>query len=168
MRATATGVKVVPMLDPPCSALVCGMDLTRRQLLVVAGAMGVAALLRAPSGADASETSRLATLATLLAAVGCGPAAGMTEGVMSAYVDRYSAYCAEAADPYFCAYADAALDEIAATGIGRLDPPAALAEIGSWAEDGQHAARAAAALDLTALVFGEDEAQQVGYALSRS
>jgi hypothetical protein len=156
------------MLDPPRSALARRMDLTRRQLLVVAGAMGLAALLHSPPSADASETTRLATLAALLAAVACGPAAGMTEGVISAYVDRYSAYYAEEADPYFCAYADAALDEIAATGIGLLDPPTALAEIGSWAEDGQHAARAAAALDLTKLVFEEHEAQQVGYALTRS
>jgi hypothetical protein len=141
-------------------------DLTRRQLLVYAGGISLAVLLHAPPRADAAETARLATLAALLSAVACGPAAGLTDGVASAYVDRYSTYYAEA-DPYFRTYADTALDEIAATDIALLDPPAALAAIRAWG-DGEHPARAAAALDLTNLVFEEDEARQVGYALTRS
>jgi hypothetical protein len=143
-------------------------DLTRRQLLVCAGGMSLAAFVHHAPGARAEETAdaaRLATLAALLSAVACAPAAGMPDGVVHAYIERYSAYQAES-DPYFRAYADAALDEIGATGIGLLDPPAALAEIRSWAEDGRYAHRAAAALDLTQLSFEEDEARQVGSALT--
>jgi hypothetical protein len=141
-------------------------------LLVAAGALSLAAWVpatpvRADTAADDADAARRATLAALLAAVACGPGGGMTDEVASAYVDRYSVYQTEA-DPHFRAYAGAALDEIGATGIGLLDPPAALAEIRSWAEDGKHAARAAAALDLTRLCFEEDEARQVGYAFSRS
>jgi hypothetical protein len=136
-------------------------------LLVYAGGVSLAVLLHAPPRADAAETARLATLAALLSAVACGPAAGMSDGVASAYVDRYSAYYAEA-DPYFRTYADTALDEIATTDIGLLDPPAAFVAIRAWGEDGEHAARAAAALDLTNLVFEDDEARQAGYALTRS
>jgi hypothetical protein len=144
------------------------MDLTRRQLLVAAGGLTLAALLHAPPVmADGADAERLATLAALLAAVACGPGGDMTDDVASAYVERYSVYRIEA-DPHFRAYADAALDEIDATGFGLLDPPAALAEIRCWAEEGRHAARAAAALDLTKLCFEEDEARQVGYAFSRS
>jgi hypothetical protein len=137
-------------------------DVTRRQLLIVAGGMSLAALLHArPASADVADAQRLDTLAALLAAVACGPGGEMTGDVASAYVESYSAYCS-VADPHFRAYADAALDEIGATGIGLLDPPAGLAQIRSWAEDGEHAARAAAALDLTRLCFEEDEARQVG------
>src|SRR5215208_3902635 len=144
------------------------MDLTRRQLLVAAGGMSLAMLLHAPPArADAVDPARLVILTALLGAVACGPAGGMTDGLASAYVDRYSAYYTEA-DPHFRAYADAALDEIGATGIGLLDSPAALAEIHAWGEDGGHGARAAAALDLTNLSFEEDEARQAGYALTRT
>jgi len=143
-------------------------ETTRRQLLVAAGGISLAALLRAsPALADDPETARLATLAALLAAVARGPAGEMSDEVAAAYVKRYAAYHDEA-DPYFGAYADAALDEIGATGITLLDPPAALAAIRSWSEDGTHATRAAAALDLTRLSFEEDEARQVGYAFTRS
>src|SRR5689334_7497288 len=89
-------------------------ELTRRRFLLVAGGVGVAAFLRAAPSASADDTAdaaRLATLAALLSAVACGPAGGMTEGVVQAYVDRYAAYSADA-DPYFRSYADAALDDI--------------------------------------------------------
>ena len=158
------------MFDPALSRLPRRTDVTRRQLLAIAGGMSLAAFLHAAPQAkaeDAADAARLATLATLLAAVACGPAAGMNDGVVNAYVESYSTYRADA-DPFFGTYADAALDEIAATGIAQLDPPAALAEIRAWADDGQHAARAAAALDLTNLVFEEDEARQAGYTLTRS
>ena len=56
----------------------------------------------------------------------------------------------------------------ATTGIGGLEPQAALAELVAWSQDGRRAALAAAALDLTQLTFGEDEARQAGYSLSRS
>lgn len=143
--------------------------MTRRQLLAIAGGMSLAAFVHAAPQAKAEDTAdavRLATLATLLSAVACGPAAGMNDGVVNAYVESYSTYRADA-DPIFGTYADAALDEIAATGIAQLDPPAALAEIRAWA-DGQDAPRAAAALELTHLAFEEDDARQVGYVLSAS
>ena len=89
----------------------------------------------------------------------------MTDGVVDAYVESYATYRADA-DPFFGTYADAALDEIAATGIAQLDPPAALAEIRTWADDGQNAPRAASVLALTHLPFEEDELRQVGYTLS--
>lgn len=140
---------------------------TRRQLLITAGGVSVAALFRAPPViAEDLDATRLATLTALLAAVACGPGE-FTGDVASAYVERYAAFH-DQADPCFTAYADAALDEIGGTGVTMLDPPAAYAAIRSWGEDGQHAARAAAALDLTRLSFEEDEARQVGYALSRS
>jgi hypothetical protein len=143
-------------------------NLTRRQMLAGAGGLGLAALLHAPvARADVAEAARLATLTTLLAAVACGPAGGMTEEVASAYVARFSTYYADA-DPYFRVYADEALDDIDATGFRLLDPPAALAEITTWAAEGGNPVRAAAALDLTNLAFEEDEARQAGYALTRS
>lgn len=155
------------MSQPSAARLCRNAGLTRRRLLVTVGGVTVAAFL-CPSAvladddvAAAPRAERPATLAALLAAVAAGPAGGMNDGVIAAYVERYSAYRAEA-DPVFVAYADAALDDIGATGIGRLEPPAALAQIRSWAEDGQHAARAAAALDLTRLAFEEDEARQAG------
>ena len=139
---------------------------TRRHLLVAAGGVGLAAVFHTPPArADDADSTRLATLAALLAAVACGPGGGMTDDIASAYLERYSAF-REQADPYFVVYADASLDELGATGIALLDPPAALAAIRSWGEDGQHAARAAAALDLTRLCFEEDDARQAGYALS--
>src|SRR3954447_4770003 len=148
-------------------------DVTRRQLLVAAGGLTVVALLR-PSRvcadedvAGATEAARLATLAALVAAVAAGPAGGMDDAVAAAYVDRYRAYCADA-DPAFAAYANATLDEVGASGIGRLEPQAALAELVAWGKEGRGAGLAAAALDLTNLTFGEDEARQAGYALSRS
>jgi hypothetical protein len=143
-------------------------DATRRQLLVAAGGLSLATLFHvAPARADDADQTRLATLAALLAAMACGPGGETTDEIASAYVERYAVFHDEA-DPHFRAYADAALDEVGAAGIRFLDPPAALAAIRSWAEDGQHAARAAAALDLTRLCFEEDEARQAGYALSRS
>jgi hypothetical protein len=143
-------------------------DTTRRQLLVAAGGVSLAALFYPPPvRADDADRARLATLTALFAAVACGPGGETTDDIASAYVERYAAFH-EQADPHFRAHADAALDEIGATGIGLLDPPAALATIRSWGEDGQHAVRAAAALDLTRLCFEEDEARQAGYALSRS
>ena len=156
------------MFDTAPSRLPHGTDVTRRQLLAIAGGMSLAAFLHAAPQAKAEDTAdaaRLATLATLLSAVACGPVAGMNDGVVNAYVESYSTYRAEA-DPVFGAYADAALDEIAATGIAQLDPPGALAEIRAWADDDQNAPRAAAALDLTHLAFEEDDARQVGYVLS--
>ena len=155
------------MLDAAVSSTPGFPGLTRRQLLVGAGGMSLAILLRATraDAEDPADAARLATLATVLSAVACGPAAGMTDGVVAAYVDRYAAYHAEA-DPHFCAYADAALDDIGGTGIALLDPPAALAEIRSWAEDSRYTGRAASALDLAHLTFEEDEARQVGYALT--
>ena len=147
--------------------------MTRRQLLVAAGGLTVVALLppsraRADDGvAGAADAVRFATLAALLAAVATGPAGGMDDAVAAAYVDRYRAYCAEA-DPVFVAYADATLDEVAATGIGGLEPQAAFAELVAWSEEGRRAGLAAAALGLTQLTFGEDEARQPGYSLSRS
>ena len=158
------------MFDPALSRLPGKTDVTRRQLLAIAGGMSLAAFLHAAPPAKAEDTAdaaRLATLAALLSAVACGPAAGMNDGVVNAYVESYSTYRADA-DPFFAAYADAALDEIAATGIAQLDPPAALAELRTWADDGQNAPHAAAALDLTHLAFEEDEARQVGYVLSAS
>jgi len=143
-------------------------NLTRRQVLAGAGSLALAAVLHAPvARADTVDAARLAVLSALLAAVACGPAGGMTEEVASAYVDRFSAYYADA-DPYLRAYADEALDDIDATGIRLLDAPAALAEITTWAGEGGNPARAAAALDLTNLAFEEDEARQAGYALTRS
>jgi hypothetical protein len=148
-------------------------DVTRRQLLVVAGGLTVAALLRAsPVRADddvgdVADDRRLATLAVLVAAVAAGPAGGMNDDLIAVYVERYRTYRV-AADPHFVAYADAALDDIGSTAIARLAPDEALGRIRSWGEDGQHAARAAAALDLTNLSFEEDEARQAGYSLSRS
>jgi hypothetical protein len=146
---------------------------TRRQLLVAAGGLTVAVLLR-PSRAHAdddvagaADAARLTTLAALLAAVATGPAGGMDEALSAAYVDCYRAYRADA-DPVFVAYADATLDEVAATGIGGLEPQAALAELVAWSQDGRRAELAASALDLTHLSFGEDEARQAGYSLSRS
>ena len=156
------------MLDPSPAGVSRKTDLTRRHLLAYAGGLSLAALLHTTPNAtadEAADAARLATLATLVSAVACGPAAGMTDGVVEAYVAGYAAYRAEA-DPYFLAYANAALDDIGATGIRLLDPPAALAEIRSWGEDGRHAERAAAALDLTHLAFEEDEVRQVGYALT--
>ena len=147
--------------------------MTRRQLLVAAGGLTVAALLRSSSAradddvAGAAEAARLATLAALLAAVATGPAGGMNDAIAAAYVDGYRAYRADA-DPVYLAYADATLDEIGATGIGGLEPQAAFAELVAWSEEGRCAALAAAALDLTTLTFGEDEARQAGYSLSRS
>jgi hypothetical protein len=149
------------------------VDVTRRQLLVAAGGLTVAALLRAsPVRADdavagAAEAARLATLAALLAAVATGPAGGMDDAIAAAYIDRFRAYRAEA-DPIFLAYADATLDDVAATGIGGLEPQAAYSELVAWSVDGRRAALAGAALDLTQLTFGEDEARQAGYAFSRS
>jgi hypothetical protein len=143
-------------------------DLTRRQLLIAAGGIGLAAFLQAsPARSDTPDAARLATLAALLGAVACGPAAGMTDAVASAYVERFAASYA-GADPHFRAYADGALDEIGATGIRLLDAPAGYAELQSWANDGRHAARAAAALDLTNLAFEDDDSRQAGYALTRS
>jgi hypothetical protein len=148
-------------------------DVTRRQLLVAAGGLTVAALIRtSPARADhdaagAAEAARLATLAALLAAVATGPAGGMDDAIAAAYVTGYRAYRADA-DPLFLAYADATLDEIGATGIGALEPQAAYAELVAWSVDGRRAALAAAAVDLTQLAFGEDEARQAGYSLSRS
>jgi hypothetical protein len=143
-------------------------ETTRRQLLVAVGGVSLAALLHVPPAlADDPEPARLATLAALLAAVAYGPGGELTGDVAAAYVERYATY-RDQADPYMRAYADASLDEIGATGITLLDPPAAFAAIRSWAEDGTHAARAAAALDLTKLSFEEDEARQAGYALTRS
>jgi hypothetical protein len=143
-------------------------DLTRRQLLVAAGGMSLAMLLHAPPArANAVDPARLATLTALLGAVACGPADGLTDDMASAYVGRFAAYHPEA-DPYFRAYADAALDEIGATDIGLLDSPAALEQLKAWAGDGRHAARAAAAVTLTTLAFEEVEAHQAGYALTGS
>ena len=148
-------------------------DVTRRQLLVAAGGLTVAALIRtSPARAEhdvagAADAARLATLGALLAAVATGPAGGMDDAIAAAYVTGYRAYRADA-DPVFLAYADATLDEIGATGIGGLAPQAAYAELLAWSEDGRRAALAAAALDLTQLTFGEDEARQAGYSFSRS
>jgi hypothetical protein len=148
-------------------------DVTRRQLLVAAGGLTVVALLRpsrvgaADDVAGAAEAARFATLAALLAAVATGPADGMDDAIAAAYVDCYRTYCADA-DPVFVAYANATLDEVGATGIGGLEPQAALAELVAWGTEGRRAGLAAAALDLTNLTFGEDEARQAGYALSRS
>ena len=148
-------------------------DVTRRQLLVAAGGLTVAALIRSSSAraehdvAGAAEAARLATLAALLAAVATGPAGGMNDAIAAAYVAGYRAYHADG-DPLFLAYADATLDQIGATGIGALEPQAAFAELVAWSEDGRRAALAAAALDLTQLSFGEDEARQTGYSLSGS
>jgi len=159
MREVSGLKKVARMFDT---------SLTRRQLLIGAGGLGLAALLHAPvARADAVDAARLATLTTLLAAVACGPARGMTDQLAGAYVERFSAYYGEA-DPHFRAYADAALDDIDATGIRLLDGPAAFAEVEAWAAKGGAPARAAAALDLTNLAFEEDEARQAGYALTRS
>ena len=156
------------MFDPASSRSPGKTDVTRRQLLAIAGGMSLAALLHTAPQAKAEDTAdalRLATLATLLSAVACGPAAGMNDGIVDAYVESYATYRADA-DPFFGTYADAALDEIAATGIAQLDPPAALAELRAWADDASNAQRAAAALDLTHLAFEDDEARQVGYVLS--
>jgi hypothetical protein len=146
---------------------------TRRQLLVAAGGLTVAVLLR-PSRAHAdddvvgaAEAARFTTLAALLAAVATGPAGGMDDALAAAYVDCYRAYRADA-DPVFVAYADATLDEVGATGIGALEPHAAMAELVTWSQDGRRAQLAASALDLTHLTFGEDEARQAGYSLSGS
>jgi hypothetical protein len=148
-------------------------DVTRRQLLVAAGGLSVAALLySSPARAEhdparAAEAARLATLAALLAAVATGPARGMDGPIAAAYVDRYRAYRTEA-DPVYLAYLDAALDEIGATGFGRLEPQAAYTELVAWSVDGRRARLAAAGLNLTQLAFDEDEARQVGFSLSRS
>ena len=147
-------------------------DVTRRQLLIAAGGLTVAALMhsspaRAEHDAGAADAARLATLGALLAAVATGPAGGMNDAIAAAYVNGYRAYRADA-DPVFLAYADETLDEIGATGIGGLKPQAAFAELVAWSEDGRHAALASAALDLTQLAFGEDETRQAGYSLSRS
>ena len=144
-------------------------DVTRRQLLIAAGGLTVAALIRtSPARAEHDvEAARLATLAALLAAVATGPARGMDDAIVAAYVAGYRAYHAEG-DPVFLAYADATLDEIGATGIGGLEPQAAYAELVAWSTDGRRVALAAAALDLTQLTFGEDEARQAGYSLARS
>ena len=148
--------------------------MTRRQLLVAAGGLTVAVLLRpspALAGDDgvagAAEAARFTTLAALLAAVATGPAGGMDDPVAAAYVDGYRAYRADA-DPVFVAYADATLDEVMATGIVGLEPQDALAELVAWSKDGRRAGLAASALDLTHLTFGEDEARQAGYSLSGS
>ena len=144
-------------------------DLTRRQLFVAAGGMTVAPFLRtspASADGDVGDARRLATLAALVAAAATGPAGGVNDDLVAADVERVRRFRSEA-DPFFPAYADAALDDINATGFGVLAPIEALAQIRGWGEDGQHAARAAAALDLTHLCFDEDEAKQAGYSVSR-
>lgn len=147
-------------------------DITRRQLLAAAGGVSLAVLLHAPPararGAEGgADGARLATLTALLAAMGCGPAAGMTPELAAVYVERYSAHM-DAADPFLRAYAEAALDDLDRTGIAGREPAAAYAQLEAWARDGRHATRAAAALDLTNLPFDDDEARQAGYALVRS